>query len=530
LTQGNVLEIEDMSGVEAKQLMARRILNKELLNDESATNELLELLTCLPLAIVQAVAFINSNQVSISDYVSLFKQADTEVEVFSERFDDPSRYRETESTIAKTWQISFDQIMKQDQLAADYLSFMACVDRVNIPQSLLPNNGSTVQQVKALGTLTGYAFISKRQHVSQLPEEERLFDVHRLVQKATVWWLKEHNDWTAWTEMAYCRLEELIPYGGHEGRQRWINYLPHGIHVSGLHSELSETGRASLLDRVGRCQAMLGQYTAAEVTHQQVLLLRRKALGDEDVLTLTSMNEVGLALDNHGKYKEAETMYRQTLALKEKVLSKEHPETLATMNNLASVLDNQGKYKEAETIYRQTLALKEKVLGKEHPDTLVTMNNLALVIDNQGKYKEAETMYRQTLALKEKVLGKEHPDTLVTMHNLALVLDNQGKYKEAETMYRQTLALSEKVLGKEHPDTLTSVYCLAYSLAKRDSFVEATTLYQRVCEGYSIVYGDDHPTAHACQQHYLEMLQRKEQSELMPSNKISASEDEVRVS
>lgn len=53
--------------------MARRILNKALLNDESATNKLLELLTCLPLAIVQAVAFINSNQVSISDYVSLIK-------------------------------------------------------------------------------------------------------------------------------------------------------------------------------------------------------------------------------------------------------------------------------------------------------------------------------------------------------------------------------------------------------------------------------------------------------------------------
>jgi hypothetical protein len=165
LTPGNVLELEDMSRLEAKQLMARRILNKALLNDESATNKLLELLTCLPLAIVQAVAFINSNQVSISDYVSLFKQADTEVEVFSERFDDPSRYRETESTIAKTWQISFDQIMKQDQLAAGYLSFIACVDRVNIPQSLLPNDGSRVQQVKALGTLTGYAFISERQHV-----------------------------------------------------------------------------------------------------------------------------------------------------------------------------------------------------------------------------------------------------------------------------------------------------------------------------------------------------------------------------
>jgi hypothetical protein len=61
LTLGNVLELKDISRVKAKQLMARRILNKVLLNDESATNKLLKLLTCLPLAIIQAVAFINSN-------------------------------------------------------------------------------------------------------------------------------------------------------------------------------------------------------------------------------------------------------------------------------------------------------------------------------------------------------------------------------------------------------------------------------------------------------------------------------------
>jgi len=595
LTQSSVLELEDMIKAEAKQLMARRIIKGTLLNDQSATNELLELLTYLPLAIVQAVAFINSNQVSILDYVSLFKQVDTEVEILSERFEDLTRYQETESTIARTWQISFEQILKQDQLAADYLSFMACIDRTNIPQSLLPVEGTAVQRLKALGTLTGYAFITERQQNSQQVEGERLFNIHRLVQKATVWWLKEHNTWTAWTETAYGRLEELVPYGGHEGRSKWIIYLPHAIHVADLGSTLSETGRASLLDRIGRCQATLGQYTAAEETHRRVLSLRRKSLGNEDVTTLISMNQVGIALDYRGKYEEAEAMYRQTLALgekvlgkehpstltsmnnlaqvldgqgkyeeaeamhrqelalcekvlskehpdtltsmnnlalvlhkqgkyeeaeamhrqtlalKEKVLSKEHPSTLTSMNNLAQVLGSQGKYEEAEAMHRQTLALREKVLSKEHPDTLASMNNLALVIKKQGKYEEAEAIHRQTLALREKVLSKEHPDTLMSMNNLALVLSSQGKYEEAEAMHRQELALCEKVLSVEHPDTLTSVYCLAHLLAKQDLYDDATTLYQRACDGYSVVLGDDHPTARACQRHYLEMLQRKEQ-------------------
>jgi tetratricopeptide (TPR) repeat protein len=469
LTQSSVLELEDMTKAEAKQLIARRIIKGTLLDDQSATNELLELLTYLPLAIVQAIAFINSNQVSISDYVSLFKRVDTEVEILSERFDDPNRYQETESTIARTWQISFDQILKQDQLAAGYLSFMACIDRINIPQSLLPVEGTAVQRLKALGTLTGYAFIAERQQNSQRVEGERLFNVHRLVQKATVWWLKEHDDWTAWKETAYGRLEELVPYGGHEGRSIWISYLPHAIYIADLCNTLSERRGASLLDRIGRCQATLGQYATAEETYRRVLSLRRKNVGNEEASTLASMNEVGLALSN------------------------------------------QGKYEEAEAIHRQTLALREKVLGKEHPGTLMSMNNLAGVLDSQGKYEEAEAMHRQTLALYEKVLSKEHPGTLMSMNNLAGVLAGQGKYEEAEAMYRQTLALSEKVLSKEHPGTLMSVYCLAHLLAKQDLYDEATTLYQRACDGYSMVLGDDNPTARACQRHYLEMLQRKEQ-------------------
>lgn len=165
LTQSNVIKLDDMGRTEARQLLTRYLSEKALVEEEEAVDELLRLLAHLPLAIVQAAAFINSNGVSISEYISLFRQPSTEIQLFSEQFEDPGRYREMESTIAKTWHISFDQILKQDQFAADYLSFMACIDRVNIPQSLLPLGNSPLQQVKAIGTLKGYAFITERQQV-----------------------------------------------------------------------------------------------------------------------------------------------------------------------------------------------------------------------------------------------------------------------------------------------------------------------------------------------------------------------------
>jgi tetratricopeptide (TPR) repeat protein len=493
LTSNHVLELKDMSQEEARQLLVQRVTEKALLDDPLAIEQLLSILACLPLAIVQAAAFINSNQIPASEYVSLFEDADAETELFSEQFEDSSRYEGMDSTIAKTWHISFAQIRKQDPLAADYLAFMACIDRINVPQSLLPSGGSRVQQIKALGTLTGYAFITERQQTIHGAESEKFFDMHRLVYLALVTWLQEHGGRAGWVCTATDRLNDLVPYGGHERKEVWVPYLPHAISIAGCEDAVEEATRASLLGKVGRCQESLGQYASAEASHRQELGLRKRVLGPEHLDTLTSMNNLARVLDSQGKYKEAEAMNRQTLARGEKVLGPEHPFTLASMGNLARVLDSQGKYKEAEAMNRQTLARREKVLGPEHPDTLTSMSNLAGVLDSQGKYEEAEAMNRQTLARWEKVLGPEHPDTLTSMSNLAGVLDSQGKYEEAEAMNRQTLARREKVLGPEHPFTLTGMSNLAGVLDSQGKYEEAEAMNRQTLARREKVLGPEHP-------------------------------------
>ena len=425
LTESDVLELEDLDKPQARQLMAQRIVNKALLSDEKAVDKLLTLLTNLPLAIVQAVAYINSNDIPVSEYVSLFQGADSEAELFSEHFEDPNRYREMESTMAKTWHISFDQIRRQDPLAADYLSFMACIDRINIPESLLPVEGSVSQRIKAIGTLTGYAFLAERRQGPLQLQEQKFFDIHRLVQLASVWWLEEHSEWTTWVEKTAFRLKELIPYGGHDKREVWVNYLSHAIHLAGSQSTLADTARAELLDRVGRCQATLGQYSAAETTHRQALSLRKRSLGSEHTSTLTSMNQIGLALSDQGRYEAAERMHEQTLAMREKTSGKEHPDTLTSMSNLALVLDSQGKYEEAESMNRQTLARSEKVLGPEHPDTLTSVYCLAYLLANMHRYDQSTVLYERACTGFNAVLGKDHPATRACCRHYSKMLASQ---------------------------------------------------------------------------------------------------------
>ncbi|KAH8800242.1 hypothetical protein F5884DRAFT_757854 [Xylogone sp. PMI_703] len=493
LTPSRVLELKDMSEAEARQLLEQRISKQALHHNEKAVNEFLKMLAYLPLAIVQAAAFINNNNISVSEYISLFQEAGTKAELFSEHFEDPSRYREMESTIAKTWYLSFDQIRKQDPLAAEYLSFIACIDRINIPQSLFPSGGSRIQQTKAIGTLKGYTFITEHQQALQELRNEKFFDMHRLVHMVSEWWLEGHDEQSAWTAKAATRLEELIPYGGHEGKEEWTTYLPHAIYMAGLDNRLDEIDRDSLLDRIGRCQESLGQYSAAETTHRQVLSLRERRLGKKDGDTFASMSQVGVALWYQGKYEEAEAMQQQTLMLREKILGPEHQDTLTSVEILALVLGDQGKYGKAESMHRQALAGYKKVLGAEHPSTLTSMSNLAGVLDSQGKYEEAESMNRQTLEQREKVLGAEHPSTLTSMSNLAGVLRRHGKYEEAESMNRQTLEQREKVLGAEHPDTLTSMSNLALVLRRQGKYEEAESMNRQTLEQREKVLGAKHP-------------------------------------
>lgn len=159
-------------------------------------------------------------------------------------------------------------------------------------------------------------------------------------------WLQFRRKWMTWTTKTAVQLEELVPYGGHEGKDARTAYLPHAIHLAGLGDALDDDRKASILDRAGLCPTSIGQYSIAEMTHRQVLASRSNSPGNEHPSTLENMNKLADVPGHQGK-SQAELKHRQTLVTRKKVLGVEHPATLTTMNNSAAVLGRQGKYQEA---------------------------------------------------------------------------------------------------------------------------------------------------------------------------------------
>jgi tetratricopeptide (TPR) repeat protein len=502
LATSNHIQLSELDETEAKKMLEQHVSNKDLLEEDEVVHEFLELLTYLPLAIVQAVAFMVGNEIRLSEYIAIYRGSERDAtELLRKDFEDQGRYRQSKNPVAITWYISFSKIQQQDTLAADYLSLMACTTGEAIPASLLWPGTTKLATIEALGTLSAYAFIVERQHQQSSIDvlcQERIFDMHRLVRLATRSWLQDNGQWQEWASRALRRLVELMPFADHETRQSWSAYLPHATMVIEIPEVFETEDRIMLLSQVGNCELILGRYRAAEQALLQVLRCIEKVLGKEHPDTLIIMNRLGQALSGQGRYTKAEAIDRETLALGEKVLGKEHPTTLSSRNNLALVLNNQKKYIEAEAMHRETLAIFMKVLGKNHPDTLASINNLARALSDQDRYAEAEAMHREALALREQVQGKEHPSTLMSMNNMATTLVFQEKYVEAEVMYRRTLALQEKVLGKEHPNTLLSMYNLSHTLHFQHQDEEALLLLERAYTGYRNTLGHDHPMTRVC--------------------------------
>ena len=526
---GGVITIPKMNVSESKRLLVGKLEEDD--HDDNALIELVETLENLPLALVQAAAFIRENSQSIGEYLQTYRGSDSsKTKLLSQDFADIERHPDSKNPVAVTWAISFEQIRKNDHRAAELLSLMSVLDRQAIPKSLLTPEMEEVELERALGTLKAFSLIT--------PEHSRqAFNLHRLVYLATRNWMNRNGELDSWTRKALVLLSDRFPFAKFENQEIWMPYLPHArIVLNSNHLPASENiAQATLLYKVSNALQQKGDYDSAETMAQKSFDLRKEVLGKnhvdtlrslssirsvlwrqgknekadkvfrqalndfeeilgkEDLDTLACLSRLALVLTDQGKYEEAEDLHRQALSDYEKTLGIENHHTLVSVSHLARVLHYQGKYEAAKKLDRRALSAQEKILGKKHPHTLVSVNNLAVVLHKQGNNEAAEKLYRRALSAQEKILGKKHSHTLVSVNNLAAVLHKQGNNEAAEKLYRRALRDSEKVLGKEHPLTLTSVNNLARVLREQGQVEEALILYQRALSGREKRLGKEHP-------------------------------------
>jgi len=202
--------------------------------------------------------------------------------LLSKEFEDNARYNNIKNLVSTTWLISFEQIRNRDPLAADYLSFIACINPKDIPQSLLLAGASRKREIDAIGTLNAYSFISKR------PADTAL-NLHRLVHLLAQNWLRKENLLALSTKGVILRLEEVLLDEDHKNRSVWRAYLPYALYTLESNEVDKECqSRMNLLRRYGMCLYEDGRWNEAEASIIEVLEIEKRVLGVEYPSKLTA--------------------------------------------------------------------------------------------------------------------------------------------------------------------------------------------------------------------------------------------------
>jgi tetratricopeptide (TPR) repeat protein len=505
--QHDIIAVKPMETVQALALFENMLGACE---DVNGIAELAAVLEYIPLAMVQAAAYISQRapRVSVAKYVDEFKKSECKRRsLLKYDIDQARRDWEAKNSIIATWQTSFDHVQQIRPSAGDLLSLMSFFDQQGIPEILLrgrnkhgdnytnqkgqeeASSNSDDERSIISGTsfeddvrlLCNFCFISTGTDTTS-------FEMHALVQLAIRTWLTANDKLEMWKQRSISSLCAAFPTGEYEN---WALCQALFAHVKAAAGQQPES--ESSLYRASEYAFKRGNVADAEELALKSMRARQKVLGQEHEDSLWSMGMVASVYALEGRWDEAEKLLVQVLETRKKRLGVDHPDTLASMASLSSIYGNQGRWNDAEELDVQVLETRKKSLGVGHPDTLDSMANLASVYLSQGRWEGAEELQVQVLEARKKMLGTEHPDTLTSMASLSSIYWNQGQWDKAEELQVQVLEARKKMLGTEHPDTLTSMANLSLIYLSQERWDKAEVLQEQVLKTRKKVLGAEHP-------------------------------------
>ncbi|KAI0007897.1 hypothetical protein F4779DRAFT_642503 [Xylariaceae sp. FL0662B] len=449
----DVIDLEQMSPQEAKSFLGKTLIQKQLLQDEAITKALLQELTYLPLAISQAAAYLNRNQMSIKKYLALLRGTEQDmVSLLSREFHDGTRYSGSQNAVAATWLVSFDQISNSDGVAANLLSFISCIEPKAIPQSIFPDSQSEGVE-NAIGTLCGYAFLARR-------EDEDMFDMHSLVHMAIRVWIQKHDTIKQTRTSAMQHLVSISPTRYPETRALWREYLPHALRALWGSADSQDKERFDLFFIVGCLLCYYRRYKEAIPALEKAYYWTKRRFSEEDHSRQKSERSLATAYIKNRQAKEAIKLLEPIVAIYKKTLTEEHDSRLSSEYDLAKAYFLDGQMTQAIEIYERIVVIYKKTRTDEDSFRVLVEYHLAHAYRNNGRMKEAIEML-ELITIRRKTLAKENFWRLSSECKLARAYLADGRITKAIEIFKPVVLICKKTRTEDNHLRLSAEYHLA---------------------------------------------------------------------
>ena len=456
-------------------------------NDEEKLKEITQVLQYHPLAINQAIQYINNNNISLQNYLDLFRSYPEEM--LGESLPTEA---ETKSAITSI-NLVLNKIETSYEKSLKILNHLSYCDGQCISKQFFHDISKYLKICdeylinRSIELLVSYSLLDS------FDDDSDRYAMHEITQLACKSYQRRKEITITCNKniLDFLNLQlEGIKNHIDDGKH-FYNHFIHMFHIKESNMcevfHLKNWKIRDLLSNKGFFQEAINILDAIQNYNT-------KYYGAENEITLNTKNNIANCLSDMGKYNEALEIHYQIDKIQTDILGTNHPSTLNTKNDIANCLSDMGKYNEALEIHYQIDKIRTDILGTNHPSTLNTKNNIAKCLSNMGKYNEALEIYYQVDKEQTDILGTNDQSTLDTKYHIAKCLSDMGKYNEALKIYYQVDNEQTDILGTNHQSTLDTKNDIANCLSDMGKYNEALEIHYQVDKIRTDILGTNHPS------------------------------------
>ncbi|KAJ7742901.1 hypothetical protein B0H16DRAFT_1890195 [Mycena metata] len=495
--------VSDMEEADATTLLLRGATKEHSEENLKLATAIVKELYYLPLAIVQAGAFISKSE-DLEGYLDLY--LNNRARLLSEKA--AQSHDDYAQTVFTTWQISFNQL---SHLAATLLQLCSFLHYTGISEDMFSTASKydfslswppreELQEpleflshfVEPTGEWNSLKFLDvtneiKAYSLISFDAKAKLFSIHPLVHAWSRSTLLDEEPLQSCMSSILGMCIKKIPENEMElASVRLISHV-------GLLEYANPDRVADFRRAFSQIYYYTGKFKDAQALAELILERSKFLLGDDHADTLSAMGNLASTYFDLGESLKAKELEVLVLEKRTKILGEDHPDTLLAMGSLASTYYMLGEFQKAKELELLALEKHTKVLGEDHPRTLLVMGNLASIYSDLGEFQKAKKLDVLVLEKHTKILGEDHPDTLFTLSNLAITYYTLGEFQKAKEIEVLVLEKRTKVLGMDHPNTLRAMANLAVTYYTLGDLNKALGLEVEVLQKRKQLLGDKHP-------------------------------------
>ena len=265
--------------------------------------------------------------------------------------------------------------------------------------------------------------------------------------------------------------------------------------IAGLHKQAgTQNSRSAIssLSAYARTIEALRSPRLALPIYRQAMGQRAQFLGEDDLESVTLIDDYAGALMESGYVQEAMPLLGRAFDMRVKQLGESHRWTLTTQNHRAQALARLGRLSESLLDNEAVLRQRMIVLGESDPTTLNSMNNTAHALARLGRSDEALVLHQRAVKLQSASLGSDHFSTLNGRRGVAMALMDLGRVHEASVSLRELLDQGIRVWGNSHHHTQAARVLLARALELLGQYPKALAELGEATRLYREGLGSDH--------------------------------------